>query len=329
MSIEAKSTAFHELVPPDAKLEKIAGGFQFTEGPLWDAREGCFYFSDILGNRINRWSPRAGVSVLREPSGMSNGLTFNPEGRLCACEHGNRRVSATLADGSVVTLADRFEDGGTASWPPGTRAKRGCGQRRGPGPGRLNSPNDLVFRSDGILYFTDPPYGLTSPYGPEGQQAELDFNGVFRLTPDGTLTLMSHAFDRPNGLAFSPDEKTLYIADTPRQHVRAFQVAPNGDLDGGEVFAELWGEGGGRPDGMKVDTRGNLWCTGPGGVWVFSPDGTHLGTLRIPERQTANVAWGQSGHDPAEPWNWLYTTSHVSLYRLRVNVPGIPVPAGR
>jgi gluconolactonase len=292
---------FLELFPPDAKLERIATGFQFTEGPLWNAREGCLYFSDILGNRIYRWSPRGGVSVLREPSGMSNGLTFDRQGRLCACEHGNRRVSVTLADGSVVPLAERF------------------------GGKRLNSPNDLVFRSDGMLYFTDPPYGLTPPYGMEGQQAELDFHGVFRLSPDGMLTLMCRDFDRPNGLAFSPDEATLYIADTPAYHVRAFRVAADGSLSGGEVFAELRGEGGGRPDGMKVDQQGNLWCTGPGGVWVFSPRGEHLGSIRVPERQTANVAWGRSGDDPAEPWQWLYMTSHVSVYRLRVAVEGIPV----
>src|SRR5690349_14887648 len=221
MSFDAISPRFHELVPDGAALEQIAAGFQFTEGPVWDAGRGCLLFSDIIGNRIYRWSPRAGASVWREPSGMSNGLTFDPEGRLCACEHGNRRVSATQADGSVVALAERFEGK------------------------RLNSPNDLVFRSDGTLYFTDPPYGLTPPYGMEGQQAELDFNGVYRRAPDGTLALMSRDFDRPNGLAFSPDEKTLYIADTPRQQVRAFQVTPNGDLSGGEVLAELWGEGGG------------------------------------------------------------------------------------
>jgi gluconolactonase len=302
MSFDVISPRFRELVPEDAALEKVAEGFQFTEGPVWDAREGCLYFSDIIGNRIQRWSPREGTSVLREPSGMSNGLTLNPEGRLCACEHGNRRVSATQADGSVVTLADRFEGR------------------------RPNSPNDLVFRSDGRLYFTDPPYGLTPPYGFEGQQAELDFNGVYRLDPDGGLTLLCRDFDRPNGLAFSPDETILYVADTPRQHVRAFRVAPDGSLSGGEVFVELRGEGGGRPDGMKVDVQGNLWCTGPGGVWVFSPDGEHLGTIRVPERQTANVAWGQSGQDPKEPWHWLYMTSHVSVYRLRVAVEGVRVP---
>jgi gluconolactonase len=307
---EPARTQFLELFPPGAALERIATGFQFTEGPVWHAREQCLLFSDIIGNRIYRWSPRDGVSVYREPSGMSNGLTFDPEGRLCACEHGNRRVSRTLADGTVVALAERFEGK------------------------RLNSPNDLVFRSDGTLYFTDPPYGLTPPYGLEGQQPELDFHGLFRLNPDGALALMSRDFDRPNGLAFSPDEKILYVADTPRYHVRALRVAPDGILSGGDVFAELRGEGGGRPDGMKVDTRGNLWCTGPGGVWVFSPDGAHLGSIRVPERQTANVAWGQErsdargGTDGNEPWTWLYMTSHVSVYRLRVNVPGIRVGTG-
>jgi sugar lactone lactonase YvrE len=304
MSFDAVSPRFRELVAEDAALEKVAEGFQFTEGPLWDAREGCLYFSDIIGNRIYRWSPREGVSVLREPSGMSNGLTFDLQGRLCACEHGNRRVSGTQADGSVVTLADRFEGK------------------------RLNSPNDLVFRSDGKLYFTDPPYGLTPPYGLEGQEAELEFHGVFRLDPDGRLSLMRKDFDRPNGLAFSPDETVLYIADTPQYHVRVFDVAPDGSLSGGRVFAELRGEGGGRPDGMKVDTQGNLWCTGPGGVWVFSPEGEHLGSIRIPERQTANVAWGQSGESLTEPWNWLYMTSHIAIYRLRVSVEGV-LPVGR
>jgi gluconolactonase len=328
MTFVPMSPRFHELVPGGAALEKIADGFQFTEGPVWDARGSCLLFSDIIGNRIYRWSPRDGISVWREPSGMSNGLTFDPEGRLCACEHGNRRVSRTEADGAVVTLADRFEGK------------------------RLNSPNDLVFRSDGTLYFTDPPYGLTPPYGLEGQQAELDFHGLFRMdarrqspVASGKPDVSSSAelasagpddrrlspvvceaadFDRPNGLAFSPDEKILYVADTPRYHIRAFDVAPDGSLSGGRVFAELRGEGGGRPDGMKVDSLGHVWCTGPGGVWVFSPEGEHLGCLRVPERQTANVAWGQSGQDPAEPWSWLYMTSHVAIYRLRVAVPGLP-----
>jgi len=304
MSFDVISPRFHELIPADAALEKIAEGFQFTEGPLWDARQGCLLFSDILGNRIYRWSPRDGVSVWREPSGMSNGLTFDRQGRLCACEHGNRRVSRTEADGTVEVLADRFEGK------------------------RLNSPNDLVFRSDGTLYFTDPPYGLTPPYGMEGQQAELDFHGVFRLTPDGALVVEQDDFDRPNGLAFSPDEKRLYIADTSQYHVRVFDVAPDGSLAGGRIFVELRGEGGGRPDGMKVDSRGNLWCTGPGGVWVFSPEGEHLGSIRVPERQTANVAWGQSGQEPTEPWTWLYLTSHVSVYRLRVSVPGFAGVSG-
>jgi gluconolactonase len=334
MSFIPTSPQIHKLVPAGASLEKIAEGFQFTEGPVWDEREGCLLFSDIIGNRIYRWSPRDGVSVWREPSGMSNGLTFDTEGRLCACEHGNRRVSRTETDGTVVTLAGRFEGK------------------------RLNSPNDLVFRSDGTLYFTDPPYGLTPPYGLAGQQAELDFHGLFRAGPgdkrqggtrdsgsggSGEPGVSSRAepaparpvdwrlspvaceaadFDRPNGLAFSPDEKILYVADTPRYHIRAFNVAPDGSLGGSRIFAELRGEGGGRPDGLKVDSLGNVWCTGPGGVWVFSPEGEPLGRILVPERQTANVAWGQSGQDPAEPWSWLYMTSHVAVYRLRVAVAG-------
>jgi gluconolactonase len=303
-TLEVVSARFRELVPADAVLEKLADGFQFTEGPVWDSRAGCLLFSDIIGNRIYRWTPANGASVWREPSGMSNGLTLDREGRLCACEHGNRRVSCTEADGRVTTLADRFEGK------------------------RLNSPNDLVFRSDGTLFFTDPPYGLTPPYGMEGQQAELDFHGVFRLTPAGALIPECKEFDRPNGLALSPDERSLYIADTSQYHVRRFDVAADGSLSGGRIFAELRGEGGGRPDGMKVDSQGNLWCTGPGGVWVFSPEGEHLGSIRIPERQTANITWGQSGRSADEPWTWLYMTSHVSVYRLRVLVSGLPVVRG-
>lgn len=301
MSFDAISLRFHELIPAGTALEKIADGFQFTEGPVWDARRSCLLFSDIIGNRIYQWSPRDGASVWREPSGMSNGLTFDREGRLCACEHGNRRVSRTEADGRVVTLVERYQGK------------------------RLNSPNDLVYRSDGMLYFTDPPYGLSPPYGLAGQEGELDFHGVFRLTPKGELVLLCRDFERPNGLAFSPDERRLYIADTPQYHVRIFDVAADGSLSGGREFVELRGEGGGRPDGMKIDSQGNLWCTGPGGVWVFDPGGEHLGSIRVPERQTANVAWGQSGLDPAEPWSWLYMTSHVGVYRLQTAIVGVPV----
>ena len=281
------------IVSADSTLEKLADGCTFTEGPVWNAADGYLLWSDIPENRIRRWSPNEGVTFFRDPSGKSNGLTYDRQGRLIACEHGNRRVSRTESDGSIVTSASHYEGK------------------------RLNSPNDVVVKSDGSIYFTDPPYGLMEGLGGDDLQQYLDFCGVYRLSPDGsTLTLLVDDFSRPNGLAFSPDESLLYIDDTERGHIRVFHVTADGTLERGTVFAELKGDGPGAPDGMKVDVEGNVYCTGPGGIFVLDPAGKLLGRIRMPE-QTTNVAWGDSD------WKSLVITASSSVYRLRLNVPGI------
>jgi len=266
--------------------ERLATGFEFTEGPVWWP-EGFLLFSDIPANRIYRWTPDGGAQVWRHPSGESNGLTRDLEGRLVACEHGNRRVSITDADGRVRVLAGQYAGG------------------------RLNSPNDIVVKSDGVVYFTDPPYGITP------EQREQPVNGVYRILGDGTIELLVDDFDRPNGLAFSPDESILYIDDSPRRHVRAFDVRPDGTLDNSRLFADMDHPQPGSPDGMKVDAEGNVYVTGATGVWVFAPDGRHLGVIVPPERP-ANCAWGD------DDLKSLYITAQTSLYRVRVKVPGLP-----
>ena len=277
------------ILDPDAQVEKITGDYQFVEGPIWIA-DGFLLFSDIPADTIYKWTPGASESdVYRLPSGNSNGLTLDAEGRLIACEHGNRRVSRTESDGTVVTLADLYDGN------------------------RLNSPNDVVVASDTSIYFTDPPYGLPD----QRVGKELDFNGVFRLAPDGTLTLLDDSFIRPNGLVFSPDEKTLYVNDSQEGHIRAFDVQPDGTLANGRLFAELEdAEREGVPDGMKVDVYGNVFCTGPGGIWIFNPGGELLGKIDVPE-VPANLAWGDAD------MKTLYITARTSLYRVRVETGGL------
>ena len=294
MSIEVRSPELLDLVDADAQAERLGSGCQFTEGPLWNAAAGYLLFSDIPANQIKRWRPDTGITNFRSPSGSSNGLTYDKQGRLIACEHGNRRVSRTEADGTIIPVAAHYN-----------------GQR-------LNSPNDVVVKSDGSIYFTDPPYGIMDDDG-EIKGQELGFQGIYRLSADGrTLTLLADDFDRPNGICFSPDESVLYVDDTARMHIRAFDLQPGGTLGNGRVFAEESGENG-VPDGMKVDVRGNLYATGPGGVWIFDTSGKHLGTIEIPE-VTANLAWG--GGD----WKSLFITASTSIYRVECKVSGIQVP---
>lgn len=288
--LEDAYPTFRRLVP---MLDCVATGFTFTEGPVW--RGDDLLFSDIPNNRTIRYRPLPEgpeITTFRTPSGNANGLTLDRQGRLLACEHSGRRVSRVDESGRAETVVDSYKGK------------------------RLNSPNDVVVRSDGSIFFTDPPYGLRN--GTEGK--ELDFNGVYRIDPRGELHLLVDDFDRPNGLAFTPDERRLLIDDTVRGHIRVFDVAGDGSLSNGRVFAELKGAPGerGAPDGMKVDSEGNVYCTGPAGVWVFDPNGRFLGRIVTPE-VPANLAWG----DP--DWRTLYITARTSLYRIRLAVPGIPV----
>ncbi|MCS5655320.1 MAG: SMP-30/gluconolactonase/LRE family protein [Dehalococcoidia bacterium] len=273
-----------------------------TEGPLWHP-EGYLTFVDLVGNRLLRWDQTAGVSVVREGTGEGNGCTFDRQGRLLMCEGADHRcVTRMDSDGTVTTIAERWD-----------------GQR-------FHKPNDVVCRSDGSIYFTDPHLRL-----PEDER-EYDFAGVFRIAPDGQISVATDGCEYPNGLAFSPDESVLYVAISRESQVcfeeaekglvcehrkiRAFDVAADGTLSDNRVFASMASAEMGVPDGMKVDTLGRIFCTGSGGIWVFEPNGTHLGVIRGPE-VPRNIAFG--GPD----FRTVYTTPGVSLYSFRVKTPGI------
>ena len=304
-TIDRVDARFDELVPLDARIEKLADGFVFTEGPVWIRDESRLLFSDIRTNTIYQWTEAEGASVFMQPvfegdetglgSLSSNGLTLDADGRLVMCEHGNRQVARLEADGTRTVLADRYD-----------------GQR-------LNSPNDAVYASDGSLYFTDPPYGLADAEA--SPLRELDFNGIYRLHPDGVLELLYRDQSRPNGIALSPDESTLYVANSDADQAvwMAYDLSAEG-VSNPRVFYDVTGaEAPGGADGLKVDRLGNLFATGPGGVWVFAPDGTHLGTIR-PDEVPANVGWGDDGRS-------LYMTARTGLYRIRLATQGtIPGP---
>ncbi len=300
--------ALDEILPPDYKIEKLAGGFLFTEGPVWvtgEAWEGAPFllFSDVRGNAVYKWNPADGqVSDFKKPvfegefeEGRfvgSNGLLLDKDRNLLVCEHGNRRISRITPEGEWSAVVEKFE-----------------GQQ-------LNSPNDLAWHSSGWLYFTDPPYGLA---GQDDDPAkEIDFNGIFRLSPDGkTVEMLERRQSRPNGIAFSPDEQTLYVSnsDPNEKNWIAYQVREDGTLGLSRTFYDVTAENEeGLPDGLKVDKTGRIFATGPGGVWIFSPDGAHLGTIK-PDEVPANVGWGDDGKT-------LYMTARTGLYRIRLNTEG-------
>jgi len=295
--------AIDAIFPPAVKVEKLAGGFEFVEGPVW--AEGTLLFSDPNNNVIYRYDPRRKLTIFRTKSGYSgtdigeyhqpgsNGLTLDHEGHLVICEHGNRRIRRLERNGSLTVLADRF------------------------GGQRLNSPNDLVYRSDGTLYFTDPPYGLPGVF--DDPRKELPFSGVFRLTKEGEVQLIDDTLQGPNGVAFSPDEDYLYVTnwDLSRKIIKRYQVRADGSTDTGTVFFDMTGSPGEEAlDGLKVDRLGNLYVSGPGGVWIVSPEAKHLGTLVVDELP-ANMAWGDTDGKT------LYMTARTGLYRVRLLVPGI------
>jgi len=292
--LRAKTNHFPALFPEKVRLVRVASGLRFTEGPVWFAAGNYLLFSDIPASTIFKVSIDGHVSVFRKPSGHSNGLTIDQAGRLIVCEHGNRRVTRTEPGGVVTVLADTFRGN------------------------RLNSPNDVVVKKDGSIYFTDPPYGIKP-----GQQ-EQPIQGVYKISSQShEIVVVADDFEKPNGLAFSPDEKTLYIDDSSaRRHIRAFDVLPNGSINNGRIFHDMSNEEKGNPDGMKADRNGNLFCTGPGGVWVFHPEGQHLGTIVTPEKPS-NCAWG----DP--DFRTLYITAKTSVYSIRLNIPGAGCSLGQ
>jgi sugar lactone lactonase YvrE len=297
-AIVAVRPEFREVVDLEAEAEKVAGGFVFTEGPVWDSRRGVLIFSDIPADRMYEWSPDRGHRLFREPSGGANGNTIDATGALLTCEHTNRRVSRSRPGGPAETLVDRYEGR------------------------RLNSPNDVVVSASGDVYFTDPPYGLRQPDGTFAP-GELGFFGVFRFSPaTGVLALLVDDFVRPNGIALSTDGRTLFVADTDRAHVRAFDVTPGGALTNGRVFARTEHDGVvARPDGIKLDERGNLYVTSSRqqGVWVYDPSGRLLGQIAVGENP-ANCGFG------GEDWRTLFVTAQTSVYRIRLKVAGQPVP---
>jgi gluconolactonase len=297
--LEAHDPRLHDLVAPDAVIERIAGGLTFTEGPVW--RRDHLLFSDIPSKRIARWRRLPeGPELTTYATGMSNGLTLDRRGQVLAAEHDGRRVTRVADDGTRTVLAERFQGK------------------------RLNSPNDLVVRSDGSIYFTDPPYavqpgtpGVPRPAGWWTKPIpgkEQPCNGVYLLAADGTLRLVADDFTLPNGLAFSPDESILYIDDSAQKHIRAFAVRPDGTLTDGRVLLDMASEDLGVPDGLKVDRAGNVFCTGPGGVWVCRADGALLGRIVLPELP-ANLAWGEDG-------SVLFLTARTSVYRLQTKTRG-------
>jgi gluconolactonase len=300
--IEQLAPELAKILSASAPIQHLADGFGGAqgpaEGPLWWKEGGYLLFSDIHNNRRMKHEPgKGGASLFLEPTNRANGLTRDLQGRLIACEHDSRRVTRQEPDGSITVIANSFQGR------------------------RLNRPNDVVVKSDGCIYFTDP---WTSPAAPE--QWDLTFSGVYRVTPDlATLSLLADDFVLPNGLAFSPDEALLYINDTRRGHIRAFELLPSGMLakHTDRVFADLRGPEPGVPDGMKVDVEGNVYCGGAGGIWVMDRHGKKLGRILHGAPATTNIAFG------GDDWKTLYFTSRNHLGAVKVQIPGIPVPVAK
>jgi gluconolactonase len=303
MAVVVKADELAELLDPDGEVERLATGFIFTEGPIWNAEGEFLLFSDMPGDVRRRWSERDGVTEVMRPANKCNGMVYDADGNLLVCEHVTSSLVRERPDGTRETLASHF------------RGKE------------LNSPNDVITRSDGTIYFSDPWFGRMPVFGIE-RERDLGFQAVYRIAPGGgdpELAVAEDEFEMPNGLCFSPDESLLYINDTPRALIRVYDVADEGSLSNGRLFFDEIGSGvieQGIPDGMKCDERGNIWVTGPGGVWIISARGEHLGVLEVPEN-TGNLAWG--GPD----WRTLFIPSSTSVYRIQTKVASARLPYHR
>ncbi len=291
MTVEVREDRFSDVVGDDPAIERLGTGFLFTEGPVWHPRERHLIFSDMPGDHMRRWRPDGTIETFRQPSNKTNGNTYDADGRLLSCEHATSRVTRTEPDGAITVIATHYDGK------------------------ELNSPNDIVVRSDGTIFFTDPTFGRNEFYGVPRDQ-ELSFQGVYAVDPDGSnLRLLADDFEQPNGLCLSLDEGRLFVNDTPRGHIRCFDLTADGGASGGAVWTDVTGDGEGAPDGMKLDVDGNLYTTGPAGLHVFAPDATCLGVIHVPER-AANFTWG--GDDLKS----LFVTASTSLYRTRTETAG-------
>lgn len=303
MSFERLDPRFDALIPQDAVIEVLGEGLQWAEGPVWNPADSTILISDVVSNVVFRWKEGEGLTRYFEPSGYtgttpfagrepgSNGLTFDSEGRLILAQHGDRRIARREADGTFTTIADSFEGK------------------------RLNSPNDLVYGPNGDLYFTDPPYGLPNTFN--STEKEQPYNGVYRVTSDGTVHLVTGELNAPNGIGVSPDGRTLYVSSSDRAQRNwiAYPLQPDGSVGEGRVFREATETGPGTQDGFDLDAQGNLWASGPGGIHVIAPDGTLLGRI-LTGQPTANVTWGGDGSD-------LYIASNRRLLRVKTNAQGM------
>ncbi len=303
MTVVVKAEELEQLLDPDTEVEQLATGFIFTEGPIWNAEGEFLLFSDMPGDVRRRWSERDGVEEVMRPANKCNGMVYDADGNLLVCEHVTSSLVREHPDGTRETIASHF------------RGKE------------LQSPNDVVTRSDGTIYFSDPWFGRVPVFGLE-REKELDFQGVYRIPAGGgelELAVAEDDFELPNGLCFSPDESLLYINDTHHALIRVYDVAADGTLSNGRLFFDEIGNGvieEGIPDGMKCDERGNVWVTGPGGVWIINARGEHLGVLEIPEN-VGNLAWG--GPD----WRTLFIPSSTSVYRIQTKVASARLPYHR
>jgi gluconolactonase len=300
VGVVVNSDELRELVDADSAVESIGSGFIFTEGPIWHAEEEFLLFSDMPGDVRRRWSEADGVTEVMRPANKCNGMVYDADGNLLVCEHVTSSLVRERPGGERETIASHF------------RGKE------------LNSPNDVITRSDGTIYFSDPIYGRVPVFGVE-REVELGFQGVYKLAAGGgelELVVGEDEFEMPNGLCFSPDESLLYINDTPNARIRVYDVAAGGSLSNGRVFADGIGDGvieNGVVDGMKCDERGNIWVSGPGGVWVFNPVGEHLGVIETPEN-IGNLGWGGAG------WRTLFIAASTSVYRIETKVASARLP---